>query len=217
MNTHEFTFEQAFGTPKQLLPSTLPEVAFAGRSNVGKSSLLNCLLRRRDIARVSSTPGKTITINFYLGEGIRLADLPGYGYAKRPKGEMRRFAELMEVYFNSKRNIALVVQLIDMRHPPSKDDQVMLQFLKEMGLRFVIVLTKSDKLKPMAFAKRMEELQEELRDCGAQKIIPFSSETRKGREELWQTITDVRDTAEVREVPDEGEDEDGIDEASEDE
>jgi len=193
MNTNEFTFEQSFGTPKQLPPSTLPEVAFAGRSNVGKSSLLNCLLRRKALARVSSMPGKTVTVNFYLGEGLRLADLPGYGYAKRSQGELRRFAELLDAYFKTGRNIALVVQLIDMRHPPSKDDQIMLQFLKEMGLRFVVVLTKSDKLKPMQFARRMEELREELGGCGAQGVIPFSSETGRGREELWRLIAGVRD------------------------
>ena len=193
MNTHVFEFEQAFGTPKQLPPSTLPEVVFAGRSNVGKSSLLNCLLRRKGLARVSSMPGKTVTINFYLGGGLRLTDLPGYGYAKRSQGELRRFAELLDAYFQTGRNIALVVQLIDMRHPPTRDDQTMLQFLRETGLRFVIVLTKSDKLKPMQFARRMEELREELRDCGAEDIIPFSSETGRGRDELWRLISGVRD------------------------
>lgn len=188
MNTNQFAFEQAFGTPKQLPPSSLPEVAFAGRSNVGKSSLLNCLLRRRALARVSSMPGKTITINFYLGEGIRLADLPGYGYAKRSQGEYRRFADLMDFYFTSQRNIALVVQLIDIRHPPSQDDRVMLSFLREMNLPFVIVLTKSDKLGPTQFARRMDELRAELAASGAREIIAFSSETGLGRAELWQAI-----------------------------
>ena len=191
MNPHTFTFEQSFGTPKQLPPSTLPEVAFAGRSNVGKSSLLNCLLRRKGLARVSSMPGKTVTVNFYLGEGVRLADLPGYGYAKRSQSELRRFAELLDAYFKTGRNIALVVQLIDMRRPPTKDDQTMLAFLKEMGLRFVVVLTKSDKLKPMQYARRMEEIREELRDCGAEEIVPFSSETGRGREELWNLLSNI--------------------------
>jgi GTP-binding protein len=188
MNTNEFTFEQAFGTSKQLPPSTLPEVAFAGRSNVGKSSLLNCILRRKALARVSSTPGKTVTVNFYLGGGVRLVDLPGYGYAKRPQGELKRFAELMDGYFTTKRNIALVVQLIDMRHPPTRDDQTMLEFLREMGLPFVIVLTKSDKLKPMRYAARLAELQAQLEGSGAKALIPFSSETYAGREELLQII-----------------------------
>jgi GTP-binding protein len=158
---------------------------------VGKSSLLNCLLKRRDLARVSSMPGKTVTINFYLGEGLRLAALPGYGYAKRSQGELRRFAALLDAYFKTGRNIALVVQLIDMRRPPTKDDRTMLSFLKEMGLRFAVVLTKSDKLRPMQFARRMEEIRAELGGCGAAEIIPFSSETGKGREELWNLLSNL--------------------------
>jgi len=190
MNTNAFTFEASYGTAAQLPPSTLPEIAFAGRSNVGKSSLLNCLLRRKNLARVSGTPGKTITVNFFSDGNIRLADLPGYGYAKRPQGEIKRFAELMEGYFKSGRNIALVVQLIDLRHAPSKDDQGMLAFLRETQLPYIIVLTKSDKLKPMAFARRMEEIKSELcsfseqGDISAAEPIPFSSETGKGRAEL---------------------------------
>ena len=184
MNTNNFTYEASYGTSRQLPPSTLPEIAFAGRSNVGKSSLLNCLLRRKALARVSGTPGKTVTVNFYSDGAVRLADLPGYGYAKRPQSELKRFAELMEGYFQSERNIALVVQLIDMRHPPTKDDQTMLAFLRDAGLPFVVALTKRDKLKPMQYAKRMEELEAEEAFLGARQIIPFSSETGEGRAEL---------------------------------
>ncbi|MDR2752827.1 MAG: ribosome biogenesis GTP-binding protein YihA/YsxC [Oscillospiraceae bacterium] len=184
MNLNQFAFEAAFGTARQLPPSTLPEIAFAGRSNVGKSSLLNCLLRRKSLARVSGTPGKTVTVNFYSNGKMRLTDLPGYGYARRSKGELARFANLMEGYFQQNRNIALVVQLIDLRHPPSCDDETMLRFLHESKLPFVVVLTKSDKLKPMQLARRMEEMQTSLTDCGAQALVPFSSETGKGRAEL---------------------------------
>ena len=187
MNTNAFVYEASFGTSKQLPPSTLPEIAFAGRSNVGKSSLLNCLLRRRGLARVSSVPGKTVTVNFYTGEGLRLADLPGYGYAKRSQGEYERFADLMEGYFKSGRNIALVALLIDLRHPPTRDDQTMLSFLRETGLSFVVVLTKSDKLKPTQLARRLEEIPGELGPCDAAPIV-FSSVTGQGRAELLAAI-----------------------------
>ncbi|MCL1951426.1 MAG: ribosome biogenesis GTP-binding protein YihA/YsxC [Oscillospiraceae bacterium] len=191
MNTNNFAYEASYGTSRQLPPSTLPEIAFAGRSNVGKSSLLNCLLRRKALARVSGTPGKTVTVNFYSDGAVRLADLPGYGYAKRPQSELKRFAELMEGYFRSGRNIALVVQLIDMRHPPTKDDRTMLAFLRETGLPFVIALTKRDKLKPMEYARRMEEIAGEEAFIGARKVIPFSSETGEGRAELLAEMENI--------------------------
>jgi len=191
MNTNTFAYEASYGTSKQLPPSTLPEIAFAGRSNVGKSSLLNCLLRRKALARVSGTPGKTVTVNFYTDGAMRLADLPGYGYAKRPQSELKRFAELMEGYFQSNRNIALVVQLIDMRHPPTKDDRTMLAFLREAGLPFVVALTKRDKLKPMQYAKRMEEIEDEFAAYGDCVKIPFSSETGEGRAELIKQMERV--------------------------
>jgi len=186
MNTNAFAFEASYGTARQLPPSTLPEIAFAGRSNVGKSSLLNCLLRRKALARVSGTPGKTVTVNFYSDGNVRLADLPGYGYAKRPQSELKRFAELMEGYFRSGRNIALVVQLIDMRHPPTRDDHTMLAFLCGAGLPFVIALTKRDKLRPMEYARRVEALDSEFAAYGDCVKIPFSSETGEGRAELIQ-------------------------------
>jgi len=188
MNPNAFDFEASYGTARQLPPSTLPEIAFAGRSNVGKSSLLNCLLRRKGLARVSGTPGKTVTVNFYTDGSVRLADLPGYGYAKRPQGEYRRFADLMEGYFKSGRNIALVVQLVDMRHPPTQDDRTMLAFLREMGLPFAVALTKRDKLRPMQYARRMEEIEGEFAEYGGVTKIPFSSVTGEGRAELLAII-----------------------------
>ena len=191
MNINNFAYEASYGTSRQLPTSTLPEIAFAGRSNVGKSSLLNCLLRRKALARVSGTPGKTVTVNFYTDGAVRLADLPGYGYAKRPQSERKRFAELMEGYFQQGRNIALVVQLIDMRHPPTKDDHTMLQFLQEAGLPFVVALTKRDKLRPMQYAKRMEELEEEFAPYGEVVRIPFSSETGEGRAALIEHMENV--------------------------
>ncbi|MDR1928137.1 MAG: ribosome biogenesis GTP-binding protein YihA/YsxC [Oscillospiraceae bacterium] len=188
MNTNSFAFEAAFGTSRQLPPSDLPEVAFSGRSNVGKSSLLNCILHRKRLARISSVPGKTVTVNFFRGGGLRLVDLPGYGYAKRSDSERRRFAELMEGYFNSRRTIALVVQLIDLRHPPSKDDEQMLAFLREKQLPFVVVLTKSDKLNQGEYAAALARAEDYFRTSGAKRLIPFSCVTRTGREELLKEI-----------------------------
>ena len=136
MNLQTAAFEAAYGTFSQLPPSNLPEIAFSGRSNVGKSSLLNRLFNRKSLARVSSVPGKTVTINFYSVGDVRFVDLPGYGYAKVPKAEKLRWAEMMEGYFNSDRDIKLVVQLVDMRHPPTKDDLQMLAFLRENKIPF---------------------------------------------------------------------------------
>lgn len=185
MNYHSAQFEAAFGNPGQFVPSDLPELCFAGRSNVGKSSLINKIIGRKSFARVSTKPGKTITINFYRVEDIRLVDLPGYGYAKISRGEKLRFAELMETYFTTNRRIAMVFALIDMRHPPSADDLDMLRFLQESGLRFCVVLTKSDKLNKTERLMREQALRLELGDLPETvRVIPFSSVTGEGVEEI---------------------------------
>ena len=181
-------FEAAFGTVSQLTQSDLPEVVFAGRSNVGKSSLLNRLFERKSLARVSSTPGKTITINFYRCGDVRFADLPGYGFARRSNGEKRRWAELMEHYFSSGRNIRLVVQLIDMRHPMSADDRQMLSFLQETATPFVVVLTKADKLNKTERAAREKAMAEEFAFLDSVILLPFSAVTGEGVEKLRSVI-----------------------------
>ncbi len=185
MNYSKVEFEAAFGTLKQIPASDLPEIVFAGRSNVGKSSMLNKLFNRKNLARVSSMPGKTITINFFKVEDVRIVDLPGYGYAKVAKGEKRRWAEMMEGYFQSPRNIKLVVQLVDMRHKPSEDDYVMMRFLQDAGLPFIVAATKCDKLNKTQFNERVNGLREELSEFGEDLvIIPFSSEKGNGVDEL---------------------------------
>lgn len=176
MNWNKVEFEAAFGTLDQIIQSDLPEICFSGRSNVGKSSLINKILNRKSIARVSSTPGKTVTINFYRLDQFRLVDLPGYGYAKVADSERERWADLMEGYFRTNRNIKLCLQLIDMRHPATEFDISMLEFLSHFEIPYAVVLTKCDKLNKTEFNKRLSLLKEELGEFGDNiEIIPFSA------------------------------------------
>lgn len=185
MNYNNVTYEASYGTAKQLPLSDLPEIVFSGRSNVGKSSLINKLFNRKNLARVSSVPGKTTTVNFFRCEDVRFADLPGYGYAKRSGEEIRRWSNLMEGYFQSERNIKLVVQLVDMRHPPTADDRTMIEFLSSAGVPFVIALTKSDKLKKTERIKREQAIPAELPEL---ETIAFSSENGEGVDALKARI-----------------------------
>lgn len=180
MNYNNAVFEKSYGLFSQLPESDLPEIAFAGRSNVGKSSLLNKLFNRKQLARVSSVPGKTVTINFYGVDDVKFVDLPGYGYAKISKQELKRFSELMEGYFNSNRKIALVVQLIDMRHPLTADDKGMIDFMKALDIPFIIVMTKADKLKKKAYEERLKLSKQELAFAGKVPVVPFSAVTGQG-------------------------------------
>lgn len=188
MNYNKAEFEKSYGISNQLPPSDITEIAFAGRSNVGKSSLLNKLFNRKSLARVSSVPGKTITINFYDVDGYKFVDLPGYGYAKLSKSERDRFSELMEGYFQSGRNIKLVVQLVDMRHKPSQDDFGMIDFMKQMNIPFIVVCTKADKLKVKEFKKREQEIKDELSMVDSDLIIPFSSQNGLGLDKIKMLI-----------------------------
>ena len=184
MRYESFQFETSFGVSAQMTPSDLPEIAFAGRSNVGKSSMLNRVLGRKNLARVSSVPRKTTTINFFKGDGVRLVDLPGYGYAKVSQSEKKRWAELMEHYFSSGRDLRLVVQLVDMRHPITEDDRTMMTFLTQKKIPFVVVMTKCDKLNKTETIKRMAELPNELSDFTPKAQIPFSALKGTGVTEL---------------------------------
>ncbi len=189
MNFNNVFFEKAFGTAAQLEASTLPEFCFSGRSNVGKSSLINKLVNRKSLARVSGKPGKTVTVNFYRADKIRIVDLPGYGYAKVPFAERDRWSDLMEGYFKSDRDIRMVFALIDMRHPPSDHDIAMLDFLYQMELPYAVVLTKSDKLNKGEYAARMDSISEELGEYGVGvEIIPFSATNGEGVERLKAII-----------------------------
>lgn len=189
MNFHIASFKAAYGTSKQLPPSTLPEVSFAGRSNVGKSSLLNKLMYRKGLAKVSSTPGKTATINFYDVDGYDFVDLPGYGYAKVSKKELGRWSELIEGYFNQDRNFALVVSLIDIRHEPSTLDRHMVGFLIEAGFPFAIALTKADKLSKQQANKQRAMIERELALPEGTPVVLTSSAKGTGVDELRKLIT----------------------------
>lgn len=189
MNWNKVDFEAAFGTLEQLSESSLPEICFSGRSNVGKSSLINKILNRKSIARVSSTPGKTVTINFYRLQEFRLVDLPGYGYAKVADRDRERWAELMEGYFRTGRNIKLCLQLIDMRHPATDFDISMLEFLTHFEIPYAVVLTKCDKLNKTEFNDRLSALKEELGELGdGVAIIPFSALKGTGAEDIRKTV-----------------------------
>ena len=188
MNFQDAAFETSFGLLKQIPAGERPEIVFSGRSNVGKSSLINKLLNRKAIARVSSMPGKTVTINFYRVDTIRFVDLPGYGYAKVAK---RRWTELIEGYFAMDRDIALVVQLIDVRHPPTADDRQMIEFLVANEFPFLIALTKADKLGKTALAKRLEELRDEIPYGSQVCMVATSAEKGDGMEELRGLIEEA--------------------------
>lgn len=200
MNFNKAEFYISYGKYSQIPQSDRTEIAFAGRSNVGKSSLINKIFNRKSLAKVSSVPGKTATINFYKLEDIYLVDLPGYGYAKIAKSEKERWSGLIEGYLTADRDIALIFQLVDMRHPPTNDDIHMMNFMIENELPFVIVLTKSDKLSNRQKSERIEALKTELPFFEEVKIIEFSSLTGEGTEEIRSIIEEVSKSEEHKDT-----------------
>ncbi len=188
MNFQNAEFEMAAGTAKQLPKAGLPEIAFSGRSNVGKSSLLNKLVNRKALARTSSTPGKTATINFYRLMECRFVDLPGYGYAKVAKSEKERWATLVNGYFAQDRQLRLVLQLVDMRHKPTADDLQMIDFLQSGRYPFAVICTKSDKLNKSETAAQMELFTELFATKGI-AFYPFSAVKGSGLDEIKALIT----------------------------
>lgn len=191
MDFQHVEYELSFGTVAQIVPSTLPEIAFAGRSNVGKSSLLNKLFNRKQLARVSQNPGKTATINFYKSKDARFVDLPGYGYAKVSKSERNRWSRLIEGYFAQDRNFALVCSLIDIRHAASELDENMVSFLQESDLPYAIVFTKGDKLSRSKCNAQAAALRKQL---GVRESTPWvvtSAEKGTGIPELKAIIAEA--------------------------
>ncbi len=175
--------------PSQYPDTLVPEIAFAGRSNVGKSSLINCLTNRTKLARTSSTPGKTATINFYdIAGQYRLVDLPGYGYAKVSKDEQQRWAKMIETYLTDRFNLVQIIQLVDARHKPTQDDITMLNWIRHFGYTPVVVATKLDKLKKSQIEANLTLIYEMLELDDDSILLPFSSEKKTGREDLAELI-----------------------------
>ena len=178
--------------PSQYPPDTMPEVAFAGRSNVGKSSLLNLLTNRKKLARVSGSPGKTRTINFYLvNDAFRIVDLPGYGYAKVSKSMTENWGDMMETYFQKREGLKKVIQLVDIRHKPTAQDVQMYEYLRHYGLDGIVVCTKADKVSRNEAAKNIATIRKTLGLSKEDKVIPVSALKRTGWEELLQVIEDL--------------------------
>ena len=184
MNYNQADFKASYGLFSQLPDSDRPELVFSGRSNVGKSSLINKLCNRKKLARVSSTPGKTATINFYEVGDVYFVDLPGYGYARTSASERKRWDELINGYFESDRQRTVVVQLLDCRHAPSADDMQMMEYLRYHQMPFVAALTKADKLKKSQLAATCDEFETICGPYGCQGVVLTSAENGYGIEEL---------------------------------
>lgn len=191
MNYNKAEFVASYGLASQLPDGQRPEIVFSGRSNVGKSSLINKLCNRKSLARVSATPGKTATINFYRVDEAHLVDLPGYGYARVAAGERRRWDDLINRYFAAPRPRALLVQLLDCRHDPSADDRQMLEYLRYHGIPFVVALTKADKLNKSRQAAAEEQFRALCAPYGCRRVLLTSAGSGLGIEALRQLLDDA--------------------------
>ena len=181
--------ETVCGITSVLPKNTKPEIAFAGKSNVGKSSLINALMNRKSYARISATPGKTQTINYYsINDEMYLVDLPGYGYAKVSEQEKIKWGQLIERYLHSSAQLKAVFLLIDIRHAPSENDRIMYQWIVDQGFHPIIIATKLDKIKRSQVQKQMKVLREGLKLIPGTTINPFSSQTKQGRDEIWDMV-----------------------------
>ncbi len=189
MNVNNVSLETVCGITSTLPENTLPEFAFAGKSNVGKSSLINSLINRKSLARTSAQPGKTQTINFYnVEEQLYFVDLPGYGYAKVSQETKEKWGKMIERYLKKSKQLKLVFLLIDIRHEPSENDKNMYEWIEYNGFEPVIIATKLDKINRSQVAKHVKMLRTGLGLKKETILIPFSSETKQGKEEIWEII-----------------------------
>ena len=198
MKIKNVELEIVCGITSKLPETDKVEVAFAGKSNVGKSSLINALMNRKALARTSATPGKTQTINFYnVNDVMYLVDLPGYGYAKVSEQEKIKWGQLIERYLNTSKQLKAVFLLIDIRHEPSANDKMMYEWIVSQGYHPIIIATKLDKLKRSQVAKHVKMIKEGLQLLPGTVIIPFSAETKQGREEIWELMENYLTKEEV--------------------
>lgn len=189
MKIKNVALEIVCGITSKLPETDKPEIAFAGKSNVGKSSLINALMNRKALARTSATPGKTQTINFYnVNDIMYLVDLPGYGYAKVSEKEKVQWGKLIERYLNTSKQLKAVFLLIDIRHEPSANDKMMYEWIIAQGYNPIIIATKLDKLKRSQVQKHVKMIKEGLKLVPGTVVIPFSAETKQGREEIWELM-----------------------------
>ncbi|MDL2249399.1 GTP-binding protein [Lachnospiraceae bacterium PF1-21] len=189
MKIKNVELETVCGITSVLPDNELPEIAFAGKSNVGKSSLINALMNRKALARTSQKPGKTQTINFYnINQELYLVDLPGYGYAKVAEAEKRKWGQLIERYLHGSKQLKALFLLIDIRHEPGANDKVMYNFIVEMGYKPIIIATKLDKLKRSQVAKHLKQIKVGLDLLPETILIPFSATSKQGREEIWDFV-----------------------------
>jgi GTP-binding protein len=175
--------------PEQYPDGTLPEFALAGRSNVGKSSFINKMINRKNLARTSSKPGKTQTLNFYLiNESLYFVDVPGYGFARVSKKEREAWGKMMETYFTTREQLRAVVLIVDLRHPPTKDDVMMYEFLKHYQIPTIVIATKADKVPRGKWQKHLKVVRETLNIIDDDELILFSAETGEGKDEAWTAL-----------------------------
>ena len=201
MIIRDVNLETVCGVTSKLPDNTLPEFAFAGKSNVGKSSLINALMNRKSYARISATPGKTQTINFYnINDEMYLVDLPGYGYAKVSEQEKAQWGKLIERYLHTSGQLRAVFLLIDIRHEPSANDKMMYDWILNNGYEPIIIATKLDKLKRSQVQKNIKAIKEGLKLSKDGIIIPFSAETKQGRDEIWALIDELTGLAATEEA-----------------